>query len=293
MNEDAKQALFVKGTSTSQTVHQAMVDLLGLKKPDGTAFQKKNNIHPFEDPSSLEFFSEKNDTSLLVFGSHSKKRPHTLTFVRTFAYKILDMMELHIMNFKGIDEFPNQKSPIGLKPLLLFSGPLFDSHPSYQHIRSLLTDFYRGQELSSINIKTLQYIISISCAEANDVDSLPLVHFRVYLLRTKKSGQKAPRAELEEMGPSIDFRIGRIQSASESTMKEALKRPKELRPKQKKNVQTDMLGDKIGRIHVGKQDLGELQTRKMKGLKRKFVEGDIEQDIEENVESDLDDDLDE
>lgn len=28
------------------------------------------------------------------------------------------------------------------------------------------------------------------------------------------------------------------------------------------------MGDKIGRIHLGRQDLGELQTRKMKGLKR-------------------------
>ena len=28
------------------------------------------------------------------------------------------------------------------------------------------------------------------------------------------------------------------------------------------------MGDKIGRIHLGKQDLSELQTRKMKGLKR-------------------------
>ena len=28
------------------------------------------------------------------------------------------------------------------------------------------------------------------------------------------------------------------------------------------------MGDKMGRIHLGKQDLGELQTRKMKGLKR-------------------------
>ena len=36
----------------------------------------------------------------------------------------------------------------------------------------------------------------------------------------------------------------------------------------KKNVETDIVGDKIGRIHLGKQDLGDLQTRKMKGLKR-------------------------
>ena len=29
----------------------------------------------------------------------------------------------------------------------------------------------------------------------------------------------------------------------------------------------DIIGDKIGRIHTGKQDLNKLQTRKMKGLK--------------------------
>lgn len=28
------------------------------------------------------------------------------------------------------------------------------------------------------------------------------------------------------------------------------------------------MGDKMGRVHLGRQDLSELQTRKMKGLKR-------------------------
>jgi ribosome production factor 2 len=38
--------------------------------------------------------------------------------------------------------------------------------------------------------------------------------------------------------------------------------------KTKKNISTDIMGDKLGRIHIGKQDLSDLQTRKMKGLKR-------------------------
>lgn len=41
-----------------------------------------------------------------------------------------------------------------------------------------------------------------------------------------------------------------------------------MQAKQKKNVETDVVGDKVGRIHLGRQDLGNLQTRKMKGLKR-------------------------
>lgn len=45
----------------------------------------------------------------------------------------------------------------------------------------------------------------------------------------------------------------------------------------KKNVSVDLMGDKIGRIHLGKQDLAELQTRKMKGLKRnKALEEDAD-----------------
>ena len=41
-----------------------------------------------------------------------------------------------------------------------------------------------------------------------------------------------------------------------------------LQAKTKKNIETDTIGDKVGRIHMGRQDLSQLQTRKMKGLKR-------------------------
>jgi len=76
-----------------------------LKKPDATNFSKKNVIHPFEDASSLEFFAEKQDASLFVVGSHSKKRPNNLTFARTFDYKLLDMFELSVTNYKSCQEF--------------------------------------------------------------------------------------------------------------------------------------------------------------------------------------------
>ncbi len=42
------------------------------------------------------------------------------------------------------------------------------------------------------------------------------------------------------------------------------------------------MGDKVGRIHLGKQDLSKLQTRKMKGLKR-VAEDYTEEDLEEVV----------
>lgn len=81
----------------------------------------------------------------------------------------------------------------------------------------------------------------------------------------------------------MDFRIGRSQQPDEAAWKEAMKKPKGGEEKIKKNISTDIMGDKMGRIHIGKQDLSDLQTRKMKGLKRN-------RDLESNNETMDDDD---
>jgi len=106
------------------------------------------------------------------------------------------------------------------------------------------------------------------------------------LIRTKRSGGKLPRVEVEEMGPRMDFRVGRVKEADESMMKEALRRAKTSAERPKKNITTDIMGDKLGRIHIGKQDLKELQTRKMKGLKRSRDVQDSEDEMEVDVVSD-------
>lgn len=43
-------------------------------------------------------------------------------------------------------------------------------------------------------------------------------------------------------------------------------------PKPKKNIRTDAFGSKLGRVHMTKQDVNSLQTRKMKGLKKSYAE---------------------
>lgn len=67
--------------------------------------------------------------------------------------------------------------------------------------------------------------------------------------------------------------------------------------KVRKNVETDRVGDQIGRIHLGRQDLGELQSRKMKGLKRGrdgevVVDGGVEEDVVSEDEGFEDEDVD-
>lgn len=267
--EDTKKAIFIKSQTANMTVQVAMQDLHTLKKPDAQAFSKNNNmILPFEDSSSIEFFSEKNDASLFMIGSNSKKRPNNIVLARTYDHQVLDLIELGIENPKYLHDFKNVKCNIGIRPLMLFTGPLFESHPSFRHLKSYFMDFYRGREIQTIDAVALQHVMVFAHSDSSDSSILPPVRMRVYLIRAHKSGQKLPRVELEEMGPRLDFRVRRMQEADESVMKMALKRPTKQVPKTKKNIATDEMGDKVARIHLGKQDLDTMQTRKFKGLKR-------------------------
>lgn len=49
-----------------------------MKKPDAVMMSRKNDFRPFEDETPIEKMSQKLDTSLFLFGSHSKKRPNNI-----------------------------------------------------------------------------------------------------------------------------------------------------------------------------------------------------------------------
>lgn len=77
------------------------------------------------------------------------------------------------------------------------------------------------------------------------------------------------------MGPFFDLRPRRTRPADEELWKAAHRKPVAAgkggdakRKKARKNVDVDEMGDTVGTIHLGRQDLSTLQSRKMKGLKR-------------------------
>ena len=230
MQENAKTVLFLKGTSSSSLLNDLLADLHSLKRPYAIRFTKKNPIHPFEDASSLEFFSQKNDASLMVLGSHSKKRPHSLTWVRCFGGQVLDMLELYVVQdtARTLRQFKGEKCKVGVKPLLSFSGAQFEGPVSNQYTlaKSMFVDFFRGAETQTIDVEGLQLLISFFAGE-DGVDGQPAkISMRCWRIVTKKSGQKVPRVEVEEMGPRIDFQMGRTKEANEGQVKEAMKNGK-------------------------------------------------------------------
>merc|ERR1712038_502584 len=86
---------------------------------------------------------KKNDTSLMVFGSHSKKRPHNLVFGSFYDFHILDMFELGIEKYRPISEFKAEKIMSGTKPCIMFSGEEFQNKTEYSRLKTLMLDFWR------------------------------------------------------------------------------------------------------------------------------------------------------
>lgn len=249
-----------------------------MKRPKALNFNKKNDIHPFEDASSLEFFSNKNDASLLLTGLHSKKRPHDLVITRMFDGRVLDQLELGIDAFTAMSSIDTPKASVGTRPLMVFNGDLFDTHPTFVHLKSILLDMYQAHHEEGIPLMALEHVISVTCGPVTgDLENgaaLPKVHLRTYTVKLLSSGSRVPRVQLTEMGPSMDFSMRREATADPEMMKAALKRPRVAKKdvesglgKKRKNIETDDMGDKVGRIHIGKQDLSKLQSRKMKSLK--------------------------
>lgn len=164
---------------------------------------------------------------------------------------------------------------------MVFHSDLFDTHPTFQLLKSQLLDMYNGYALSETPLTALEHVISITAgpvpiqSDSSMTPILPKVHLRVYTIKLLASGSKVPRIALEEMGPSIDFTLRRVQDADDEMMKQALKRPKIAKKdvesglgKKKKNIETDTMGDRVGKIHLGKQDLNKVQGRKVRALGR-------------------------
>ena len=292
--EARKRILLLHGTKCPDPLRNVLKTISTLTKPDSLQLTKKNeNIHPFENPESLEFLALKNECAVVCFASHSKKRPNTITFQRIFDNKTLDIVELLLATSAEELQAESGKLQIGveMKPMIVFAGSQWDDNSSseqallFKQLKSTFLDVFQGEEISSIDVAGLQYVLFIAAGETEGSGSMtepankPVVHLRWYRVKTLRSNTpKVPRVELDQIGPSFDFRVGRFKFADSEIMKAAMKhgrRPNEARSK--KNIETDIMGDKLGRIHLGRQDLNELQTRKMKGLKRGRDEDDVVQ----------------
>nr|AAM63614.1 unknown [Arabidopsis thaliana] len=267
--ETGKKTLILHGTKTSATLSSVMTELYRLKKGGAIRYSRRNeNIRPFESggETSLEFFSQKTDCSIFVYGSHTKKRPDNLVLGRMYDHQVYDLIEVGIENFKSLRAFSYYKKFApheGTKPFICFIGEGFENVSELKHLKEVLTDLFRGEVVDNLNLTGLDRAYVCSAISPTKVF---LTHCA---LKLKKSGSIVPRMELVEVSPSMDLVIRRNRLPNDSLMKEAMRTSKDKPKKKEKNVDQDAVLGKTGKIYMPDQKLKEMKLfDKSKGSKR-------------------------
>lgn len=233
-----------------------MADLGTLKRGECLKLTRKNDdVLPFEGPEGaarLEALARKADAGLFVVGSHSKKRPHTLTLGRVFDGRLLDALELHLSSDEGdngcrlLKQFGAAPTRVaaGHKPCLFFVGGVFESDPAAAAARSLLLDLFRGRVVTKINLAGVDRVLVVAASSSSGADGsgsvssnnsggkkAAEVSIRQYAVALKKSGTRVPRVELTEIGPSLRASLGRHRQAPPDLWKAAMKQPEGIEKK--------------------------------------------------------------
>jgi ribosome production factor 2 len=275
LKEGAKSTLLLKGLRCSQAMGNLLKDMRAIQAPNAKLLTKKNAIVAFETDgqTSLEFLSTKNDCALFALASTNKKRPNNLVLGRTFDHQVLDMVEVGVLRYKSIQDYGGAvpKKRIGSKPMMLFTGDLWQQDSSCQKMQNLLIDFYRGDVVEKLVTSGLDHLILFVASHHPKTKEL-VVHQHTYFCKLKKDpnnlASKVPVPYLVSCGPDLTMMIRRTQFASPDLWKASLKQPQALKKKKVKNHTTNLFGETIGRLHIEKQDVDKMGGRKSKALRR-------------------------
>jgi hypothetical protein len=108
--EDPKNVLILLGNKVSQLVKDVLSDISKLKHDQAVKYTRKNDVHPFEAETAMQFFCERSDCALFCLGNHNKKRPNNIVLGRTFDAQLLDMVEVGV-----IEHIPTLRFPAAAK----------------------------------------------------------------------------------------------------------------------------------------------------------------------------------
>ena len=148
---------------------------------------------------------------------------------------------------------------------MLFLGPAWDADPRLGTLRGVLLDLFRGQPTRpgyGQLLASFPWVVSVSHSEDRE-----RVHVRTFTVGLTRSGIRTPRVRLEDMGFHLDLALRRHKAADPVVLAEATRTPDQVAEGRRKNVSTDDIGDKYGRVHMERQDFGALRLAPTKAAR--------------------------
>lgn len=253
--ENRKNSLFIKGLHCSQELSYFWDELAKFRSGELEKYSKKNDIVPFESVEKIEKYCAKKQCSLFTFFNHTKRRPMNVIFGRLFDGKVLEMYEFGVANFRRAPELPAANLQHGVLPALVFQGERWDTE--FDEVRNVLIDFFVGDLRGTVGLEQVTHALVFTIADGD----APVIRVRHYAVGTQKDD-----VALTPIAPSFDLVPRRKMLPDDEEMRRALTKPAV--NKKVKNVTTDALGRKVGRVFVPKQHTAEIQPHKFRGLRK-------------------------
>ncbi|MCQ2816068.1 MAG: hypothetical protein MJ252_02270, partial [archaeon] len=279
--EDPKQGLFINTSNSSEIMRMVLDDLYLTRKDFSKKLTKKEEIFNLDvHKNDVEYLCQKNNCAFFTFTNDTKKKPMHLTFGLIYNDSILDSFEFEVTNYIPIEYFSkNIQISSAMKPVLIFQGEIFETETKFERFKNYLIDYFKQIDIEYTTISDLKRIVVVSC----DTDENKTIKIRNYQIDGKIKEGNLENLSLTEIGPSLDLREKNIQLADDETYRKSRKEPKQIKPKKVKNVETNMLGIKRGRLHLAKQNLNAVSLKKYKKIlgKKKKIGKERKEDNEE------------
>ena len=266
--EDPKQCLFINTQNSNEIMRMVLNELYLMRKELSKKLNKKEQIfNIMQNKENVEFLCTKNNTAFFSLSSNNKKHPMDLTLGCLYDHQLLDSFEFEVTNFIPMSYF-KEASTINsdLKPIIIFQGELFESDFNYDRLKKFFIDYFQLLDRPNVVISELRRLIVISIE--NDEKIVKIRNYQINGdLSSKNSLQKV---NLIEIGPSFDLKERKFLLADEVLYKKALKQPKGVKETKEKNIEKNkILGEKRGRLHMQKQNLGAVSLKKFKKIMNK------------------------
>ncbi|KAI4291159.1 ribosome production factor 2 [Pancytospora philotis] len=233
--EDRKTLLCI-----GKKCHKAVTEFASLR---GDSAALSESLDCFKDADATLKLMKKKKAAFFVSSTDEK----TLVLGRAYDSQFLELVKFNVKSMRGSADFPSVAPELYVKYFVLLQGI---TNP---RLENMLVDLFH-QRTRAVCLQGIRYAWVI--AQVGGVYTLKFVR-----VLTDHS--------IEDVGPFFEMTVASEFYCGDDLWKEALGPQKA-----KKKVKTEKTATKdvIGKIHLDRQDLSEIQLKKSRGYKHKRAE---------------------
>lgn len=205
----------------------------------GDSVTVKEDFDCYKDSDKSLKIMKKKKSALFIHPSNSNQN---IILGRSFDNQFLDLINFKLIKSLSSADFPTVAAEVSVKYFLLFQNI------KNERLQNFFTDLL-CQKSYEINLSGVKYAWIIN--QNNNIITLKFV-------RVMKD------YSVEDIGPYFELEIESEFYCGEDLWKLALDVKK---GKKVKNVEKNVFKDKIGKIHIDRQDLHDIKLKKSRGYK--------------------------